>query len=906
MSTMPAPSLPLPIEVEMHVGGDWQSIPSDVLQRTDISIHHGLSDETTSVQPTSMSLLLKNPADDYDPANGSGQFFGTIGRNMPMRVSLVGDRDTFQRTVTNGWGTSDSGDVWIAAGAASAFAVTPGAATHAVSPGAAPRSKTTALWGDVDVSYTWTVLNATSVTGANVLTAALLRGLSDTVCYFVETIINAADQSISQRILDQGGNPFSDTIAAGIFHSFVSAQSLRIRAQIEGDTVRAKVWDASQPEPAGWLVVASVGDNSAATRLDDPGYVGILSDVDTGNTNAHPVTFTYSDVTIRAPRWAGYVFLQPTTDQSGLDKTVAVTGGSVLRQLSQGQLPVQSPLRHDIPSLPQLVAYWPCEDGTQATSLASAFPGGSDMAFNGTPQLASDTSFVGSAALPVVNGSYWFGNVGPYTNTGQVQVRALVKFPPAATLNDRTVILRFWTNGTADTRWDLYYTAGGGLGLTGTDSSGQFFDSGATGFNVDETNGRLSVELVQSGSNIAGKIAELRQGETTGGLVTFTVTGRTITTCHAVAVGPPGNDLKSTVVGHITVESAQTDLFDLAAQLNAFSGEDAVARLKRLCGYIGTEFGWTGDQWAKPLLMGPQPLSDLYQLIQLTAVSDGGLLYDAKGSPALMYRIGGAHSSPRTVVALDRAQHHLAEPPTPMWDDQVLRNDITVANSDGSTVEAALTTGAMSTALPPNGMGVYPTQVQVNLQSEASVQDMAQWLLHVGTVDKARYPQIAVNLTRPGNADLYWPLLDVAPDTGMTLAGQEPDVVSLLARGYAETLNAFAHQLVFACARGEPLAAPVLNITRLASASSTVATALVTTTATSFTVGTSSRIWTTNPGDFPFDIMVEGERMTVTAVAGATPPQTFTVVRSVNGVVKQHRIGAKVDLADPTYLALGR
>jgi hypothetical protein len=42
----------------------------------------------------------------------------------------------------------------------------------------------------------------------------------------------------------------------------------------------------------------------------------------------------------------------------------------------------------------------------------------------------------------------------------------------------------------------------------------------------------------------------------------------------------------------------------------------------------------------------------------------------------------------------------------------------------------------------------------------------------------------------------------------------------------------------------------------------------------------------------------------VTAVSGGSSPQSFTVTRSVNGVVKAHLTGAAVDLADPTYLGL--
>ena len=77
----------------------------------------------------------------------------------------------------------------------------------------------------------------------------------------------------------------------------------------------------------------------------------------------------------------------------------------------------------------------------------------------------------------------------------------------------------------------------------------------------------------------------------------------------------------------------------------------------------------------------------------------------------------------------------------------------------------------------------------------------------------------------------------------------------------------------------------------------------MTTTSTSRTVNiTAGPLWTTT--EVPFDILVGGEQMTVTAVAGAASPQTFTVTRSVNGVVKAHASGEAVTLYSPIRYSL--
>ncbi|MFF9261992.1 hypothetical protein [Streptomyces longwoodensis] len=76
-------------------------------------------------------------------------------------------------------------------------------------------------------------------------------------------------------------------------------------------------------------------------------------------------------------------------------------------------------------------------------------------------------------------------------------------------------------------------------------------------------------------------------------------------------------------------------------------------------------------------------------------------------------------------------------------------------------------------------------------------------------------------------------------------------------------------------------------------------------TATQFTVTTTTGPrWTTDPVHLPFDVRCGGEVMRVTAISGTTTTQTFTVVRSVNGVVKAQTAGTAVSLAQPAAAAL--
>lgn len=216
----------------------------------------------------------------------------------------------------------------------------------------------------------------------------------------------------------------------------------------------------------------------------------------------------------------------------------------------------------------------------------------------------------------------------------------------------------------------------------------------------------------------------------------------------------------------------------------------------------------------------------------------------------------------------------------------------------------------MSVAPPDEGgVGRYDHTVTVNVATDEQLPGVAQWVLHLGTVDETRYPSIAANLASPKADAIEAEALAVDVDDRVTIdnlpAVLTPDSVSQIARGYAERLNLYEHKLALVCAPESPYR--ILEIgdgdARLASTESTL-DAAVTDSDTSLSVVITDGLWTTDAGEFPFDIVVGGERMTVSAVSGSSSPQTFTVTRSVNGVVTTHDAGTSVRVADPVYLGL--
>jgi hypothetical protein len=134
-----------------------------------------------------------------------------------------------------------------------------------------------------------------------------------------------------------------------------------------------------------------------------------------------------------------------------------------------------------------------------------------------------------------------------------------------------------------------------------------------------------------------------------------------------------------------------------------------------------------------------------------------------------------------------------------------------------------------------------------------------------------------------------------------------PDDVQQIAQGFTEYLANFERRISANCSPASPW-----EIARYAAATvsggnqykygsdGTVTAEALDTTETGVDVTTASGpVWTTEAAQMPIDIIIGGERMSVTAVSGTGSAQTFTVARSVNGIVKSHATGAAVALFRP-------
>lgn len=930
---MAFPQTPRAVKVDLYLNNGWVDVTNDILERDAITINRGTADENTAPQPSTCTLTLTNRTGNYSPRNPSSIYYGSIGRNTPIRVAIEQVNDTFTRTVSNGWGTATTGQAWSTTGAggtvaASDFATNGTTGTHSVPVVAANRVTYLAgtVYRDIDVMVQVS-LPFSTVTGAAVEPANIvLRGTSTTVYYYVNVSI-ATSGAISVGVLGNDGTVIVSAVSTGITFS---GQTLNVRAQTEGPVFRAKVWNASAVEPFTWNLMG---------RLDSTvvkGFVGIRSGVVTGNTNTKPIVFTYDNVSVRQPRFTGDVSAWPQRwDLSGNDIWAPIEAAGVRRRLGQSGggsastsggavAPVRSAMRrYWSQTAANMVAYWPMEDGKESLLIAAGLPNMLPMTVFTVATKGQRFDFAGydalpaSMPLPVLSNAWLAGTVPAYTVSSPSSVLITwFMHAPATPLPDVTVISQIYFSGTLLAMQVTFRSANGSISLEGFDRSGSstgVLSTGPLSYGLVDTSQLCFLELVQSGSNINWTFNTEYLGDTIFAQFTGTITGFTFG--KAVVVGfDPYLECKDTAIGHCSVRVPTISTGGVISSFNAWSGDPATIggetigqRVERLAAENSLSIGGLGSR-SNTQLAGPQRVDTLVNLLDSMANSDFGILSEMRGANGLAFRTRASLYNQAAALDLNYSGGQVSPPFEPTDDDQQTRNDVIVTRDGGANAEAQITSGRMSTLSPDQGgVGIYSTQVTISVAYDSQVPGCATWLASLGTVNETRYPVVTVEIANPNVTALDASILDVDIGDRITISnpktGQTPDQITQLVRGYTEHIDLYTHTIGFNCSPESPYEVARLDSGyKIDGATSTLVSG-VSASATSIAVATTGPLWSTT-GSFPIPIRVAGEVMNVTAVTGASSPQTFTVTRSVNGVSKAQTAGAVVSLAKPSPLPL--
>lgn len=623
----------------------------------------------------------------------------------------------------------------------------------------------------------------------------------------------------------------------------------------------------------------------------------------------------YGEVSEWPPRW--------TT--GGQDVWVPIEANGIMRRLGQGQAALRStPVRYLPDTAP--IAYWPLEEGPLSTA--------------GTPLAGTSTM------VPFV-GTHPSGAVVSVPQWGQGELAPWLA--PTVVLSASSGLTILWGRVSMSTvfttTWtvDWVYIGATGAPSTTVDVNPSYL-GGATGWpqvTFDPPNRQVSVAMNPTDAEVLTTVTSLfdgythhirwtvSQSGTKAAWVVYvdgtsvnsgtTATDQTVIQIDTVALVSNATGGTDAARGHLAVWTTPPALTDAVDAALGYAGETTAERMTRLCAEEDVPFFLVNASGSATRVCGPQYLATLLELLRDAAAVDGGLLYEPRDALGLSYRPLRDMYNQDPALALDYDASEVAPPVEPTDDDQHTRNDVTVTRRFGGSSQYVQTSGDLSTQQPPDGVGRYDTTVEIGLNSDDDTANQASWLVHLGTIDEARFPRIVVNQARLG-ADGKTSLLAGAAQLSLgsrATIDNPPDwlpprFIDQLARGYTETLEPYGWTIAFNCAPAAPYRIATLESSnplytaRLQTDGSTLV-GDYDAVATTLTVASTGTRWietAVSPSSFPFDVEVQGMRLTVTAIVGSSSPQTFTVSRSVDGFDVALRDGAQVRLWNRTYIGL--
>ncbi|HYS41957.1 MAG TPA: hypothetical protein VEO01_40585 [Pseudonocardiaceae bacterium] len=613
-------------------------------------------------------------------------------------------------------------------------------------------------------------------------------------------------------------------------------------------------------------------------------------------------------------RFVGYATsFKPSWDTTGNYATVELIANGELRRLNQGQDPLSSPLeRASVGTSP--LAYWPMEDNSTATSLASPIPGVQPAAFFGLT-LASNTGLPGSTALPTATSTGSILAVVPaYAATLYWEVHWYQQW--AQPTNDQVLIhinttgtYQIWeivADGTSDAvgqAWVLNtYTPAGVKTVVATFGTSLLFKNWAyCKFFVSESAGVLTW-FFEIFPGTGPGVGEAPSGTVAG------VAGAVTSLQWGIGVAL---DITGMSLGHAAVWNAPVNLTILDPARHGFSGESPTDRIARLATEQG-ELVNIKTPGTSSALMGAQTVDTYTNLLHACEQVDQGFLYDGFDQ-GLTYQPRGGRENALPLLTLNATAQDLTPPFAPMDDDLLTLNKYTATRSGGSSATYTDTSDALGT----NTVGTYSSGDTFNNQLDTDLIQYASWKVHLqGTADTYRYPTLQFSIHRRPALLAAWLQTQLTVPVTITniqsaLSSAPPEDINLVLQGYTETLGKFTWEVVANGSPYDPWRITVLAadtgdgstfLCRLDTDGSHVSGAAAAG-ATSLSVVTpSGPLWTVAADDFPLYVTIGGLRITVTNITGSTSPQTFTVDGAT--VLKQVNDGDAVTVWDETVLGL--
>lgn len=587
------------------------------------------------------------------------------------------------------------------------------------------------------------------------------------------------------------------------------------------------------------------------------------------------------------PGWA------PEWDPSENDQTASITAVGILDRLGRNKV-VRSPLNTTMLGTSTTwtpTFYWPMEDRSGSTTLASGLPGGQPMGITGGVIPGASSDIPGAVRCPsfgvtaVGSGNITFagGSIPGYAETGQWTVQLAAVVSGSTGINGPIEV--YQSSGTVtkvqgyidltanEVRFESYAGPSGGAIATASD-----------GFDAALVAGRpvslaLSSEYLGSGAN---------------DLITITLlddTGTVLASASAASAGHHGRVSDLFVGRGQQVEAASyahyafitdpafvvgVDEATGASAISGWAGEMAHERLVRLGAESGFPVG-TASTVSAP--MGAQLADTVLANVRDCQNADMGVLAEAIDGEGLIYQanIDLANNAAAFTLAYDQGQ--ILPPWRPQDDDQEYRNDVTVSRPGGSSARA---TDEEAVAL----VGTYDTGPSANLYTDGQVDEHAGWLLHLGTTDELTWPAVRPNFYEHPSLLTDWLATNLGDQLWVTghPSPLAPDTIRQQIEGYTEVYGSYVCEatIILSPASVHDIAEADDDILGRADTDGMVITTAIDGDDLSALLATTtptSPLATTDAGDFPVDLRLtpDGRLMgEVITVSDIDAPTTIT------------------------------
>lgn len=550
---------------------------------------------------------------------------------------------------------------------------------------------------------------------------------------------------------------------------------------------------------------------------------------------------------------------RPERDVGGDAWTKAEVGG-VLRRIGRGKDAFRSPLARAYAFEPPDL-FWMLDDPKDTTILNGTSP---LVLMSGILDLGGDFGVSGATS------SLWAGKDANGVDYFGAYLRSdfdSAGFDPAGWQVEFSGRYRTTTPGTPAVMLSIVTASSAGPGTLNFILNSALWDGGSH---------HVSFWIYQSGADTM--VDSYRDGVYAN---TQTIGfGTTLGVPVGIEIGRAGTSEPENLpsINAIAIYSTFHDPTNRAPAAYAWRGETAGNRFTRVCTEQGITPTVVGDA-NDTVPMWVQPLDTFLGILDEIARTDDASIFETRDSVGLTMRTGAS----RMNQAPDLTVSYIGEvqpPLRPEYGDRGIRNDVTAIGPVGPDQRVEQATGPRNIQAPEDdsqGVGRYATRIDVNPSTVEALYNAAGWRVAVGCFDGTWYAEITVDLDAAPHLSDDVAAIDIGDVLELTDTPEDESLDSFrgLIVGIRNNTQTHRRLVTFYCIPAEPYQVGVMALTTgdtdpfvgHLETDGTVTLADIAAGATSFNVATvTGPLWTLDTDDFPFDVIIDGQRVSLSAI----------------------------------------